>query len=288
MEFEPLISVILPAHNAEQTIAVAVRSTLRALPKNSELLVFLDACTDNTQEILKTLPDPRLRVIASEVNIGVAEGLNRLLAEAKGQFIGRMDADDICLPWRFRSQLRKQSKTGADFVFSNAILFGKQLRPFGFIAQLPLGITQAQAHLALVFANPFVHPAMLAKRSVMNELGGYRKSASEDYELWIRAALAGKSLVRTVGYGLLYRVHAKQLTQQGHWQAVKKSDQLLLSAQRELAGRVLGIANANDLSVGDLREIALKQSNSGGLAAKFDLLRNIGVQRFLKFGIRGE
>ena len=288
MESQPQISVILPAHNAEATIASAINSTLRALPNSSELLVFLDACTDGTIDILAGINDSRLRVIASDVNVGVAEGLNRLLAEAKGEFIGRMDADDICLPWRFRAQLRKQAKTGADFVFSNAILFGRQLKPFGFIAQMPLGITRSQAHMALIFANPFVHPAMLAKRLVMNELGGYRKSASEDYELWIRAALAGKSLVRTVGYGLLYRVHAKQLTQQGHWQAVKREDQILLAAQRQLASRVLGVEDAAQLSVGDLREIAWSQSKSGGLAAKFDLLRNIGVQRFLKFGIRGE
>lgn len=284
----PLISVILPAHNAEATIRSALKSTLRALPKNAELLVFLDACTDSTKAQVESLPDTRIRLIESEVNVGVAAGLNILLAEAKGTFVARMDADDLCLPWRFRIQLRKQKQTNADFVFTNAILFGSQLKPFGFLAQLPFGIKREQANLALIFANPFVHPAMLAKRSVMNDLGGYNKSASEDYELWIRAAMAGKSLVRTRSYGLLYRVHAKQLTQQGHWQATKKSDEVLASAQRKLAERVLNIADASGLSVGDLREIAWSQSSKTGIAARFDLLRNIGVQRFVKFGIRGE
>lgn len=278
----------MPVHNGEETVLLAVKSTLLAMPKSSELLIFLDACTDRTQDLVASVKDPRVRLFHSVTNVGVAEALNRLLTAAKGAYIGRMDADDICLPWRFRSQLRKQRNAEADFVFSNAILFGKQLKPFGFIAQMPLGITKEQANMALIFANPFVHPAMLATRSVMNELGGYRKSASEDYELWIRAAMAGKRLVRTRGYGLLYRVHEKQLTQQGHWQTVKKTDQILLQAQRELAGKVLGIDNPHDLSVGDLREIAWKQSESGGLVAKFDLLRNIGVQRFIKFGIRGE
>ena len=284
----PLISVILPAHNAEATIRSALKSTLRALPKNAELLVFLDACTDSTKAQVESLPDTRIRLIESEVNVGVAAGLNILLAEAKGSFVARMDADDLCLPWRFRIQLRKQKQANADFVFTNAILFGSQLKPFGFLAQLPFGIKREQANLALIFANPFVHPAMLAKRSVMNDLGGYNKSASEDYELWIRAAMAGKSLVRTRSYGLLYRVHAKQLTQQGHWQATKKSDEVLASAQRKLAERVLNIADASGLSVGDLREIAWSQSSKTGIAARFDLLRNIGVQRFVKFGIRGE
>jgi len=284
----PLISVILPAHNAEATIRSALKSTLRALPKNAELLVFLDACTDSTKAQVESLPDTRIRLIESEVNVGVAAGLNILLAEAKGTFVARMDADDLCLPWRFRIQLRKQKQTNADFVFTNAILFGSQLKPFGFLAQLPFGIKREQANLALIFANPFVHPAMLAKRSVMNDLGGYNKSASEDYELWIRAAMAGKSLVRTRSYGLLYRVHAKQLTQQGHWQATKKSDEVLASAQHKLAERVLNIADASGLSVGDLREIAWSQSSKTGIAARFDLLRNIGVQRFVKFGIRGE
>jgi len=284
----PLISVILPAHNAEATIRSALLSTLRGLPRDAEVLVFLDACTDGTKTEIQTVTDSRIRIIESEVNVGVAAGLNALLSEAKGTFIARMDADDLCLPWRFRVQLRKQKQTLADFVFTNAILFGRQLKPFGFIAQLPFGIKQEQANLALIFANPFVHPAMLAKRTVMTELGGYNKSASEDYELWIRAAMAGKTLVRTRSYGLLYRVHAKQLTQQGHWQATKKSDEVLASAQRQLAERVLNISDASTLSVGDLREIAWNQSSKTGLAARFDLLRNIGVQRFLKFGIRGE
>lgn len=288
MSGNSLLSVILPVHNAEETITSAVRSTLRALPARSEILIFLDACTDGTKAALSLISDDRVQIIESAENVGVASGLNRLLSEAKGEFIARMDADDICLPWRFQAQLQKQKRTSADFVFSNAILFGKQLKPFGFIAQMPLGITEEQANMALIFANPFVHPAMLAKRSVMNELGGYKKSASEDYELWIRAAMVGKKLVRTRGYGLLYRVHPKQLTQQGHWQTVKKTDQILLQAQRELAGKVLGIDNPHDLSVGDLREIAWKRSESGGLAAKLDLLRNIGFQRFIKFGIRGE
>jgi glycosyltransferase involved in cell wall biosynthesis len=282
------LSVILPAHNAQGTIKTAVYSTLNAMPKNSELLVFLDACTDETEVVLAAVLDSRLRVIKSKVNLGVSGALNTLLSEAKGNFVARMDADDICLPWRFKIQLRALKKTDADFVFSNAVLFGRQLRPFGFIAQMPLCLKPDQIDMALIFANPFVHPSMLAKRSALEELGGYSVSAAEDYELWLRAALARKRMVRTWQYGLLYRVHAGQLTQQGTWQAKFKTDALLEGAQRLLAQRVLGISDASELSAGDLREIAWNSNGKKSIRVKLDLLRNIGFQRYFKYGIRGD
>ena len=282
------LSVILPVHNAQQTIRTAVRSTLRAMPANSELLVLMDACTDRTAKVLDEFSDSRLRVINSTKNLGVSGALNALLAEAKGHLVARMDADDICLPWRFRVQLRYQKRFGADFVFSNAVLFGSQLKPFGFLAQMPLGLKPRQIEMALIFANPFVHPSMLAKRGVLSELGGYTTSAAEDYELWLRACLAGKSMVRTPNYGLLYRVHSGQLTQQGTWQQKFKSDQILETSQRRLAERVLGISDASHLSAGDLREIAWNKQGKKSLRVRMDLLRNIGFQRFFKYGIRGD
>ena len=282
------LSVILPAHNAQETIKTAVTSTLNAMPKASELLVFMDACTDATGVVLSQIHDSRLRVIQSTVNLGVSGALNTLLSESKGDLVARMDADDICLPWRFKVQLQAQKKHDADFVFSNAVLFGKQLRPLGFLAQMPLGLNPGQIDMALIFANPFVHPSMLAKRIAIEELGGYSVSAAEDYELWLRAALAGKRLVRTWQYGLLYRVHTGQLTQQGTWQAKFKTDALLEDAQRLLAQRVLGIKDASELSAGDLREIAWNSSGKKSIRVKLDLLRNIGFQRFLKYGIRGD
>lgn len=284
----PTLSVILPAHNAEGTIKTAVTSTLMAMPSDSELIVFLDACTDQTAGVLATINDSRLRVVSSTTNLGVSGALNALLLEAKGDLIARMDADDICLKNRFRVQLQAQKRFNADFVFSNAILFGRQLKPFGFIAQMPLGLRPNQINMALIFANPFVHPSMLAKRTAVQELGGYSSSAAEDYELWLRAALAGKSMVRTPNYGLLYRVHPGQLTQQGTWQQKFKSDEILEAAQRKLAERVLGIKDATNMSAGDLREYAWKMQGKKSLRVRMDLLRNIGFQRFFKYGIRGD
>jgi len=261
------ISVLVPAHNADKTITLALESTLRALPNSSEVLVMLDNCTDKTAYRVSKISDPRLRVFTSPSQLGVAGALNQLLVESTGEFIARMDADDVCLPWRFRCQLKQINKLQADIIFSNAILFGREIKPVGLLPQLPVTLDFRVAALALLIANPFVHPTMLAKKSSIVDLGGYNKCPAEDYDLWLRAAAAGLRLHKAKTYGILYRVHKRQLTQQSQWKLDLAGDPILLESLRWLAGMILNtpeslftvqeirraalltLANASDISI---------------------------------------
>ena len=84
-----LISVLMPAKNAEKTIAKSVNSVLFQLQRNDELLVLDDQSQDATLKILKSIPDSRLRVIEAQKSLGVAEATNALLSNAKfGSVIG--------------------------------------------------------------------------------------------------------------------------------------------------------------------------------------------------------
>jgi hypothetical protein len=116
----------------------------------------------------------------------VFEALNKLLSESRGTFIGRMDADDICLPGRFHAQLRFLKRDKLDFVFSNAMLFGKGVKPFGFIPQPPIKLKHEESGLYLVFSNPFVHPTMLARRSALESLSGYSLNSTNQYIMLIQ------------------------------------------------------------------------------------------------------
>ena len=207
------ISVILPALSGAQTIHSAVISTLRALGPDDELLVLIEG-SDEKEEQIEKINDIRLRVFYRSEAEGITSGLNFLLAQSKGEFIGRMDADDICLSGRFRRQLKKLNRENLDFVFSNAILFGSGVRPFGFFPQIPYPLDNAQIGLELAIRNPLVHPSMLAKRTSIIALGGYNEAVAEDYELWMRAWTNGFKLGRSGGYGILYRIHPGQLSQQ--------------------------------------------------------------------------
>lgn len=210
---ETRISVMLPALSGTPTILKAITSTLRALGPQDELLVLIEGSVEKNVRV-ERIEDFRLRVFYRSDAQGITSGLNFLLGHAKGQLIGRMDADDICLPGRFRGQVKKLKRENLDFVFSNAILFGSGVRPLGFFPQVPLALDNTQIGLELAIRNPLVHPSMLAKREAILTLGGYREAIAEDYELWIRAWSNGLKFGRSGGYALLYRIHPDQLSQQ--------------------------------------------------------------------------
>ena len=210
---ETRISVLLPALSGTPTILKAVTSTLRALGPEDELLLLIEGSLEKNEQV-DNINDFRLRVFYRSEAQGITSGLNYLIAEAKGRLIGRMDADDICLPGRFRRQLKKLKQDNLDFVFSNAILFGSGVKPLGFFPQIPYPLDNTQIGLELAIRNPLVHPSMLAKKESIMALGGYNEAVAEDYELWIRAWVGGFKLGRSRGYGIMYRIHPAQLSQQ--------------------------------------------------------------------------
>jgi glycosyltransferase involved in cell wall biosynthesis len=125
------ISVILPTLSNQKHILVAVRSTLFALGRKDELLVLIEGESSFVSHVEK-ISDPRLKIFYGPKPKGIVNALNFLIEKATGDLIGRMDGDDICLPFRFHVQRRFMERTGADFVFSNAIMFGKGMGFPGF------------------------------------------------------------------------------------------------------------------------------------------------------------
>jgi glycosyltransferase involved in cell wall biosynthesis len=275
------ISVLLPSLGAPRILRTAVLSTLFALGPRDELLVQVSG--SETAEVLGNIRDSRLRVSFSPSPMKVFEALNKLLAVSRGKFIGRMDADDICLPGRFQAQLRFLERNKLDFVFSNAILFGKGVKPFGFIPQPPIKLNNEESGLYLVFSNPFVHPTMLARRSTRESLSGYSELAAEDYDLWIRAWTSGFRFSKMAGYGVLYRVHPAQVTQHPQFNRVALQEVILNGLIVELEKQL----STKKLIEGGLgiQEAALTSLRNRSLIQK--ILLSSGVRGVLDFGKRG-
>ena len=205
----PRLSVLLPVKDGEHTIRSAVRSTLLAMPRDSELVVIDDGSTDGTGTILAAIGDPRLRVLRHDSSWGVAESLNHALAATDSALVGRMDADDVTLPWRFRVQL--PALRSADLVFGALLLIDAKGRPSGFSSPAPVRPSSAALHLLL--ENPFAHPTLVGRREALTDIGGYRATKVEDYDLWLRAVRAGARLRKLPVPVLAYRRHAGQATQ---------------------------------------------------------------------------
>ena len=102
---EPLISVILPVYNVERYVAAAIQSVLNQTYRNFELIILNDASTDGSKEIIFSFTDSRIRYVENERNLMLIKTLNKGVGLAKGKYIARMDADDICHSSRFQMQI---------------------------------------------------------------------------------------------------------------------------------------------------------------------------------------
>ena len=278
---KPSLSVLMPAYNAEATIAASVRSALRSLPKDGELLVFIDGGKDNTLGVLSSIHDVRLKVHNSPDNVGVVRARQFLFEWANADYVATLDSDDLAMPWRFRSQLRTIKRTGADFVFGNAILFGEGLGFFKARPEWPVALNTRQSKISLAFTNPFINSAMLARKSAISKIGGF-KGEIEDLGMWLEAAAEDLAVVRTASYAVCYRVHPTQLSRTSAWKNSLESDPLLLQMRDQYKASVESpiIAKGSADPVFDLwKEYAL---GSFGL-----MMQNIGIKDYLKYRVTG-
>ena len=101
----PQIIVLMPVYNGGRYLRESIASILAQSFKDFELLIIDDGSTDDSVSIVKSFSDPRIRLVLNEHNIGVARTLNKGLELARGEFIARMDADDISLPHRFEKRV---------------------------------------------------------------------------------------------------------------------------------------------------------------------------------------
>ena len=225
----------MPAYNSAEFIEEAVRSTLSALPSDSELVVGDDGSTDGTRDVLDSFNDHRLRIHSSAVNLGISATLNNLIRTTDSRFIARMDSDDICGLGRFHNQL--SDVTNVDLTFSRHRLVNSQGK---FLASEKTPSLQPRAtNLALLLGNCLSHPTMLGHRETIEQVGCYQKCLVEDYDLWLRLIANGAKIRKTWAPQLRYRVHSKQISQNSNLNRLGGEDTLITSyaqAYREVLG----------------------------------------------------
>lgn len=121
----PLVSVLMPAYNAEVTVVEAMQSILWQTYPHFEFIIINDGSTDATRERILSVSDARIRYYENEVNQGLVYTLNRGIDLCRGKYIARMDADDISLPTRFEKQVEVMEKS------PNIIVCGTEVSLFG-------------------------------------------------------------------------------------------------------------------------------------------------------------
>ena len=188
------VSVLLPVWNGEAFLEAAVESILRQTLSSLELIIIDDGSTDASAAIAEKLAcgDDRVRVLRRE-HQGLSAALNAGIAAARGEYVARMDADDISVPHRLQKQVAyldaHPSCVAAGAWIEVVDEAGRHLGLKTFVEK-----HEEISAALLQGVSPIAHPTVVLRRDVLRAAGGYdaRRYPSEDLDLWFRLAERGE------------------------------------------------------------------------------------------------
>lgn len=252
--FQPLVSIVLPAYNAEGLVETAIHSVLAQTYPNFEFLIADDASTDGTRRAIDKFDDPRIRPIHNSENLGYLRTFNKLLEHARGDFITFVDADDWISPTKIEQQLaefQKRPELGLCGTNYAAVAeAGRIVRHTSYpLTGEDIADTYRSTGQLCVCGS-----SVMVRRAVVEEIGGYReyfdRCPGEDYD-WILRIMEKYDCANIADISYFYRFRRGSLTRQ-----VKKDIKTrhimdiirFLAEQRQQNGQ-------DSLSSGDMRPL---------------------------------
>lgn len=208
-----MISVVMSVYNAEKYLEEAIDSILNQTYQDFEFIIVNDCSDDRCSAILKDYEKnfSKIKLLNNTKNIGLTKSLNKAIAVAKGEFIARMDADDISEENRFERQIAF-FKTHPDVdilgTYSNDIdEYGKVFRT----RTTPVNHKDIVKMLPKLC--PISHPTVMFKKDSLAKIGFYNEKyrTSQDLEMWFRAAGAGLKFANIPEYLFKYRMDSEFL-----------------------------------------------------------------------------
>lgn len=185
------ISVIMAEHNTNlNELDKCLKSLENQTYDNYEIIIVDDNTSKINKEYLSTLKDKnnKVKIITNETNLGLAASLNKGICNSRGEYIFRMDTDDIALPNRFERQIQILNN-GYDITTARAIVIDKNDKEIGKTKKIPFYNTTKRIALYYFFSNGVIHPLIAAKREVFDEFKYDEKvKFGQDFELWLRMA----------------------------------------------------------------------------------------------------
>lgn len=169
--------------NAEDYLGEAVKSVINQSFRNFEFLIIDDFSTDGSYEILSSYNDDRVRIIRNRENIGLTKSLNIGLQLARGKFIARIDADDVCEPTRLEKQLNYFLDSDIVLVASEVNYIDEHSKFLGYESK-----PNSYLVYSMLLRNWIVHSSVMFDKHVVLSVGGYNENLpySQDYDLWSR------------------------------------------------------------------------------------------------------
>jgi len=206
----PKVSVIMPVYNGEKYLKEAIESILSQNFIDFEFIIINDGSTDNSDKIIHSYSDSRINIVNNDKNIGLINTLNKALGIALGEYIVRMDCDDISVDNRISTQVKfmdSHPNVGASGSYYNLMLNGKKA-----LADFPLNTSEIKSFM--IFNCPIAHPSAIIRNSLIKKENiVYRAEYihSEDYDFWSEISECA-DLANIPAVLLNYRVHSNQIT----------------------------------------------------------------------------
>jgi glycosyltransferase involved in cell wall biosynthesis len=186
----PRVSVLMALNRVDGYLGPAVESILQQTFREFEFLIIVDAAWRSLRDEVARLGagDPRIKILQAPPLGGLAFALNMGIAEARGEYIARMDGDDISRPDRLEEQVRYMDEHGDVGVLGCRVqLINAQSEKVS--REYPYFESDKDIRRVLPFRNPLPHPALMFRKSTLFAVHGYKYGhASEDHEMFIRMA----------------------------------------------------------------------------------------------------
>lgn len=208
------ISVVMCVHNGDKFIYESVNSILQQTCKNFELLILDDASTDKTLKILKSLKkkNSKIRIYKNKKKLGLTKSLIKLISKSNGQYIARLDADDICKKKRLEIQRRWLSKSRKNaLIGTSGFKINEKSKIIGKFNLENLNHNKLKKKL--LFKNYFLHSSTMFKKNYYKKVGGYNSKYffSQDYDLWCKLSNIGR--IKNISENLVFlRQHKKSIS----------------------------------------------------------------------------
>lgn len=248
MREAPLISVLMPVYNCALYLRKAIDSVLAQTYSNFELLLINDGSTDNSKDIILSYNDPRIRYIENEHNLKLIATLNKGIDLAKGEYISRMDSDDVIPPNRFETQIRYLLKhPHVDLCSVWAYITDEKGKKIGKLKGID---TSGLINCSLFFTNPINHPGIMCKTHVLKENKFKTFLHAEDMELWITLRDKNYVMVNIPKYLYSYRWYGNNVSNSNAEFQLEQKKKLLKNQLETFFDRIIdeGEMNLHHLS----------------------------------------
>lgn len=212
---QAVVSVLMSVYNGEDWLKLAIDSVIAQTYPHWQFVIIDDNSNDATRQVLKAYEnDKRFRIIYRDTQQGLTKNLNDGLRFTEGEYIARLDADDICMPERFSKQVAYlQSHPQTAVIGSFVDFIDEAGNPKGVWADDRNTRTYQEIKAVLPSRCCIAHPSVMMRKNIMLQYPYNEKQVhSQDWDLWLRMAGDGVIIEKINEALLKYRVHQRSVT----------------------------------------------------------------------------